>query len=330
MNVIKTTKYAGFLRPGINFLLILLCSTMIIGCNPRSCIFQPQICYTPNQNQLKYQESAFEPLSSDEISQEWGKELKIAISLAREGDLYRSITAFKRARILMPEEEKDRYLQAEFSILQCYWQGRHYCEAIETFENSPLHTVSSKFPPFREMLVILFQCYHQTEQDEKAEAVLSLMHKGDPETALRLKIFTALDTGNIYTAHVYSKGREDFDEIDRLLQCYCNYAKSVSKAQTLNAILPGAGYYYVGQKKTALTSFLINAAFTTAAYYFYKEGNWGAAVITTSLEFGWYFGGINGAGLAAKEWNERLYEDLGKEVMVQQKYFPILMLETSF
>ncbi len=326
MNAIKTSTIAESLRLGI----MILCTTLLIGCNPRSCLLQPQICYTPNQNQLKFQESAFEPLSNDEVSQEWGKELKIAISLAREGDLYRSITGFKRARILMPENEKKRRLQADFSIMQSYWQGKHYCEAIETFENSPLHTVSSQFPPFREMLVILYESYYQTELYEKAEAVLSIMDKGDPETALKLKIFRALDTGNFNTAHVYSNGHEDFDEIDRLFQCYCNCSKSVSKAQTLNAILPGAGYYYVGQKKTALTSFLINAAFTSAAYHFFKQKNWGAAVITTSLELGWYFGGINGAGLAAKEWNERLYENLGKEVMVQEKYFPILMLETSF
>ncbi|ADI38968.1 tetratricopeptide repeat protein [Waddlia chondrophila] len=307
------------------FCLLLFCS-----CNPRSCSLEPRICYTPHPKYMDALPSAFSPLNEEDLRQEWGKELKIAQALAREGDLYRAITGFKRARILMPQDNKGRLLQADFCIFQAYWQGSRYCEAIEQFENTPLCSVSSSFPSFREMLIMLFDAYHRTNQLEKAHAVMLLMDKGDPESAFTLKLFSNLDQGNLNAALSYAYNTEEQEEIERFSQTYSLCAKSVRKAQTLNAILPGAGYYYVGQKKSALTSFVINTVFTASAYYFFRDGNWGAGIIATSLEFGWYFGGINGAGLAAKEWNENLYENLGQELMIRKKYFPVLMLETSF
>ena len=95
-------------------------------------------------------------------------------------------------------------------------------------------------------------------------------------------------------------------------------------------LLPGAGYYYVGQKKAALTAFVINSLFTAAAYQFFAKGYPAAGFITLSFEAGWYFGGINGAGLAAKEYNERLYEVKAKDFMLKERLFPLLTFETSF
>ncbi len=310
--------------------LLLICLILLSSCNPRSSCLDPRICYTPHPRYMGTLPSAFAPLSEDELRQEWGKELKIAQAMAREGDLYRAITGFKRARILMPDDNKDRMLQADFSIFQCYWQGKRYCEAIEHFEYTPLCTVSSSFPSFREMLIMLFEAYHQTDQPEKAHAVMLIMEKGDPESAFSLKLFANLDQGNLNAARSFAWDTDEHEDIERFSDTYCLCSKSVRKAQTLNAILPGAGYYYVGQKKSALTSLVINTVFTASAYYFFRDGNWGAGIIASSLELGWYFGGINGAGLAAKEWNECLYENLGQELMLRKQYFPVLMLETSF
>jgi hypothetical protein len=120
------------------------------------------------------------------------------------------------------------------------------------------------------------------------------------------------------------------DELQEFLIEYSCNKKSVSKAQTLNAILPGAGYYYVGQKKSGLTSFIINALFIAATYQLFDHGYIAAGIITGSLECGWYFGGINGAGLAAKEYNEQLYQSLGKEFMIQNRLFPILTIQKGF
>jgi len=295
---------------------------LLTGCHPRSCLLEPEICYTPNKQYIQTLPSAFEPLSPHELDKTWGEEIKIGTRLAQDLDFYRAITAFKRALILLPNDKIDRRQQVEFSIVQCYWMGKKYCEAIEAFETTSLTSVTSKFPAFRELMLILYESYHRTDQQEKAKGVMSLMEKGDPETADDLKIFTALDEGNLRCS-------ED-EEISQFIRQYCACAKSVRKAQTLNALLPGAGYFYVGQKKTALTSFIINTTFIAAAYHFFERGNWGAGLIASSLEFGWYFGGINGAGLAAKEYNQCIYQEAGKELMVRKQLFPVLMLETSF
>ncbi len=157
-----------------------------------------------------------------------------------------------------------------------------------------------------------------------------LMEKGDPETALDLKLFTSLDSGDLSCVGSLAKQHPHCEDFSQFINSYCRCSKSVKKAQFLNAVLPGAGYYYVGQRKSALTSLVINTSFIAATYYFFDQGNWGAGLFAASLEFGWYFGGINGAGLAAKEYNECLYNNLGKDLMIKRSLFPALMLQTGF
>lgn len=284
----------------------------LMGCHPHSCEIEPTICYQPQERQFRTLDSPFQVLSPQEFKEEWGKEMHIGMEFAKELDLYRAITAFKRSLFLLPYDKTDRRHQVQFYIFECYYLGKKYAEAIETFEASGLVSVSTTFPTFRELVIMLYDCYLQDEQAEKAEKILELIQKGDPKTADHLTQYTAFMSGNAF-----------------LPEYYC-VEKSVRKAQALNALLPGAGYLYVGQKKSALTSFLINASFIAAACYFFEHKNYGAAAFTTSLELGWYFGGINGAGLEAKQWNEHHYNTLSKEYMIQEKLFPVLMFQTSF
>ena len=302
----------------------------LTSCHPRSHLLEPKIAYAPQKKQFHAFESPFPPLTAEEQDSAWGKELKIAAAFARDLDLYRAITGFKRALILMPQDLTVNRQQTQFFILQCYFLGKKYPETIDAFENTELRTVTSAFPAFRELLIMLYEAYLHTEQCEKAEAVMDLMEKGDPESALKLKLFASMVQGDLPAAASFAAHHPEKPDFDRFMRQYCQCKKSVRKAQTLNALLPGAGYYYVGQKKSALTSFVLNTTFIAAAYHFFDHGNWGAGMIATSFEFGWYFGGINGAGLAAKQYNQFLYEDLGKDFMVSKGLFPVLMLETSF
>jgi len=311
--------------------LALLCTLVLLsGCHPRSYLLEPKISYTPQKRQFETLPSAFEDLSSEELDREWGKEMTIAIAFARELDLYRAITGFKRALILMPPDQAERRQQTEFYIVQCYYLGRKYKDTLESFEYSQLPSVSTSFPAFRELLIILYDSYEKTHQPEKARAVMSLMEKGNGETALILKLFSAIDEGNLKCVTSLAFNHPQCKDFATFANNYCYCSKSVWRAQALNALLPGAGYYYVGQKRSALTSFVLNTAFIAAAYHFFDHGNWGAGLVATSLEFGWYFGGINGAGLAAKEYNEYIYQEYGKELMLQKELFPVLMLQTSF
>jgi len=131
--------------------------------------------------------------------------------------------------------------------------------------------------------------------------------------------------------------RKNLDEYTRcktavkeILTTYQQYKKSPLLAQTLNAVLPGAGYLYLGQKQSAFTAFSINSLFIATAGYFYYQGNIPASIITIGFESGWYLGGIIGAGDSAKLYNERLFETHAHPHMRDNRLFPILMLNYGF
>lgn len=301
------------------------------ACHPRSHLIEPHISYVPTKKQFHTLTSDFKTLTSEETKEEWSKEMQIGILFARDLDLFRAITSFKRALFLLPPDQKVRRMQIEFFITQCYFLGSKYQDAIETFEFGEIrYATAGTFPAFRDLLIILYDCYRETGQSNKSQVVLLLLEKGDPESSLDLKLFSAIDEGNLHLAASLAHNHPAETDVSEFIMEYSHRSKSVTKAQWLNAIAPGAGYLYVGQKKTALTSLVLNTSFIAATYYFFHSGNWGAGLFTTSLELGWYLGGINGAGLAAKEYNEALYNDLGKNVMLKNNIFPVLLLQVGF
>jgi tetratricopeptide (TPR) repeat protein len=313
---------------GRSFIALLLVTT---ACQQNAMLLEPDIIYTPQQRHIEELPSAFPTLSANERDTPWGREMLIGRAFARELDLYRAITAYKRALVLLPACEQPRRDQITYDIILCYYLGGKYQEAIETFESSELRdATAASFPAFGDLLILLYEAYRQDCRFERAEAIRSVIEKCSPETADDLTLSEAILNGNIASTRCLAEGRLDEREVTSWLNCYCAEAKSVRAAQWLNGLLPGAGYLYVGQAKTALTSLILNGLFIAATYQFFDHHYPAAAIITLSLEAGWYFGGINGAGLAAKEYNQRLYENYGKEILVETRLFPIMMFEYAF
>ncbi|WP_075883039.1 hypothetical protein [Candidatus Protochlamydia sp. W-9] len=300
------------------------------SCQMTNCEMDPIIVYTPPSHQLTDLPSPFQRLSPEEEKSEWGKELIIGEVFAKEWDLYRAITAYKRALILIPEELVERKLQLHYDLLLCYYLGHKYQEVVNIFESTDLLQVTYLFPAFNNLLLILYESYQQLNQEEKAECIHKMIQKCSNETAKDLTLFSLLKKKQIDEAQSLIHQHRDFKSIQSILNTYSTYAKSPKRARFLNAVLPGAGYYYVGQKKSALTSFMINALFTYAAYQFFQRGYPAAGIITASMEMGWYYGGINGAGQEAQEFNNRLYEGVCKKILVDHQLFPVLMFQTSF
>lgn len=306
----------------------------LAGCSRAASDFEPKIIYTPTEQHIAKLASPFEKLSKAELQQEWAKELYIGLHFGNELDLYRAITAFKRALILLPQTHKERKIQLEYYIFLSYYLGQKYQEALTYFQSSDLDSVPQDFPAYKDLLISLYECYMQTGQPEHSQVILQKIETLDPETSQSLKLSTAMKEGALQDIEEYASCSNLTDptseEVQEFLDDYSLQALSVTKAKTLNALLPGAGYYYVGQKKAAATSLVINALFTWAAYAFIKKGYVAAGIVTASLESGWYLGGINGAGLAANEYNERLYESSAKDFMIEHTLFPVLKLEMSF
>lgn len=304
-------------------LLILI--AFLSGCVVNNCSkIEPKITYCPSPRILECLPSPFPPLTDEESFTEWGKELYCGRQFAKEFDFYRAITCYKRALFFAPLEHK---FVIEYHLVEAYYLARKYEDAIEVFESSGLGEIQMNAPGANELVLMLYDSYKKTGRCLKAEKMLHLIEMRNFDLKENLIEFTAIEEADFCTLI-------ELETADPGLSCFLNtyrtLAKSPAKAQMLNAILPGAGYAYVGQNKTAATAFVVNALFIWAAYEFFHRGYTAAGIITTSFEMGWYFGGINGAGLAAKELNEMTYSQIGKEYLVQKRGFPLLMFQYAF
>jgi hypothetical protein len=305
----------------------LISALLLTGCYRVGNELEPQLNYAVQDRYLKSLPSPFPPLSDQEAAEDWGREDKVGLWFARELDLYQAITAFKRSSFLIPPALTDRKLQLEYDILLSYYYGRKYPEALYTYDSGPLRYTAPNFTPHQDLIVILYDSYLNMRETDKAEKVMEYLQTTYPATAQKLALSEILLSGNI-PALEYAA--QDHPDIQELMSQYQLEKKSTLTAQLLNTFIPGAGYLYVGQTQSAITAFLLNGAFICASCYFFQHGNTAAGIIFTSIEAGWYFGGIYGAGQETKFYNERLYERLATPMMNENRYFPILMLKYGF
>ncbi|MCC5832920.1 MAG: hypothetical protein JJU12_07770 [Chlamydiales bacterium] len=314
-------------------ILITLCG-FVSGCYYRvpNCI-EPIVERPPHPKEIQREKrirlalpqnfslSPFAPLTPEERSEDWGKEYLIALTFADDFDLYRAITGFKRALCLIPQECGERRQEIEYGIVLAYYLGKKYTEVIYMVETTDLACADSHFPAFSDLLLILYESYEEVGKPDHARHILTLIEADDPERARRLSLLGAIK-------------QADFNQLslsnENVVYGYKKEAKSIRKAQLFNAMLPGAGYWYVGMRQTAATALLINALFIGAAAHFLSNGNIAAGLVTLSLEGGWYFGGIGGAGMAAKQYNESLYCTYAEKITSREELFPLMMLNYTF
>lgn len=317
------------LRTNKRFLYLALLTFFLSSCYRVPDKIEPRISYAVQDRYLKSLPAAFSPLTNREKDQAWGQEYLIGLGFAKELDLYRAITAFLRSEILIPRNETERKLELSYNIMLCYYLAQKYSDVLETFNKSKLVSVDQNFTAYHDLLIILYESYKETGDTEKSHYVFQIIEKEYPEEAKKLELSTALQKGNIACLKGLAKEEPDDLVIADFLKTYELESKSVTKAQRLNMI-PGAGYLYVGQKQSAITAFLFNGLFIAAAVYFFKDGNIPAGIVTTSFEMGWYFGGIYGAGEAAKLYNERIYEANAYIMMNKKQLSPALMINYAF
>src|SRR5690349_16817546 len=84
------------------FIWLLFLCLICTGCQQNCCNFEPIICYSPPPCYIESLPSPFSPLTPVERSKDWGKELFLGRSFAKEMDLYRALTCFKSALYLIP------------------------------------------------------------------------------------------------------------------------------------------------------------------------------------------------------------------------------------
>lgn len=317
------------MRPPFKIVL-LLPLLMIASCYKVTDQIEPRLDYQVQEQHFSQLHSAFSPLTTEEQHSDWGKEMLIANAFAKELDLYRAVSTYKRAEILIDSRDAARKTQIEYDILLCYYLSKHYDDAVDYVNKSSLAHVDKLFPAYHDLLLILYECYHEMNCPDKEDCIYGMIQKDFPETAEKLKVSRALRAGNFEQIHSINEGLQHPSYLDQMLTPYEAGKKSVAKAQVFNAMIPGAGYLYLGQKKSAVTAFFLNGLFIAAAYEFFHHHHLAAGIITTSFEAGWYFGGIYGAGEEAKFYNEKLYEKTASRTLNEHNLFPILMIGHAF
>lgn len=303
----------------------------LIGCNTRvQDTIEPRVCYQLQEQHFSQLSSSFSPLSPEERASDWGKELLIGQAFARDLDLYRAVSTFKRAEILIPDAFPSRKLEIQYDIFLCFYLGKRYEEALEYIDRSSLERVDKSFPAYHDLLLLLYECYYELKNEERELCIYDMIQRTFPDTGEQLKVSMALRSADLVALNSLNNELPHPSYLDAPLETYVMGKKSVAKAQLFNALLPGAGYLYLGQKKSAATAFCLNSLFIAAAYQFFKHKHFAAGLITASFESGWYFGGIYGAGEEAKYYNERLYEQNASRVLNAHNLFPALMLHHAF
>jgi len=297
--------------------LIFITAFLLVGCQTKTPV-TPNISYTTLPKQIAALPSPFKPLDDTERASDWGKELFIAKGHLKELDLFNAVTCLKRSRILLQDQNPDRLQEIEYGLIFAYCLGNKFQSAIETFETSHLKVNPQDFKPYDDLLLLLADSYNRQNEPQRGQTILTLLKDHNPEKAKKFDCYSAFLS---YRA-------------DALPDEFTNALKpnllSPQKAALFNGLLPGAGYAYVGQYQTALTSFCLNALFIIASAEFFSHGQPAAGVITAGFECGWYVGGIIGARNAAIERNSLLYNGAAKEHMIREKFFPLLMFEYGF
>lgn len=297
---------------------------LLTGCFRVGEELEPQINANVQDRYLKSLPSPFHHTAGRE---DWEKEERIGMGFARELDLYQALTAFKRASFLLPESDTQHRLELDYDALLAYYLGGKYQETIYTFDMTPLRRTTPEFTPYHDLMVMLYDANAHLDQTEKADEIIDYMKTAYPETGQKLALSKILLKGDIHALETEAPAHP---EIQKLLTEYNLEKKSTKTAQLLNTFAPGSGYFYLGQTQSGITAAALNGLFIWASVYFFQHGNTAAGIIFTSVEAGWYFGGIYGAGQEAKLYNERVYERHATPVMNENRYFPILMLKYGF
>ncbi len=308
---------------------LLLTMLVLAGCFRVGEEIEPQINASVQDKYLKSLPSPFVHSSGVHSSgrEEWEKEERIGMGFAKELDLYQALTSFKRASFLLPESDTAHQTELDYDTLLAYYLGSKYQETIYTFDMTSLRRTTPEFRPYHDLMVTLYDSHAHLNQTEQADEIIEYMKTTYPETAQKLALSKILMKGDIAALE---KEAPSHPEIQKLLNDYNSEKKSAKTAQLLNTFVPGAGYFYLGQTQSGITATLLNGLFIWASVYFFQHGNTAAGIIFTSVEAGWYFGGIYGAGHEAKLYNERIYEKHATTVMNENRYFPILMLKYGF
>ncbi len=266
--------------------------------------------------QYRENSQGFDQLSSAERSQNFIIEYQLGQSFAKQQDYEAARTCFKRALLLCNEPR--RSLEIQYATLLSYYKEQRFNELVEFFENHSLLYADASFIAYSDLLVILYHSYEQLGQLKKADSVLENIKKSHGDQALEIELSGAILRRDFDRVFDISNSLTQKDLINNLTSQFLKKRKSITSAKWMNAALPGLGYYYLGQKKSALISFTMNALLITGAVQLFINHYYTLGALTSLFELGWYAGGVFGAQKSAYLYNETLFSAYAEKIFYQE------------
>lgn len=301
-------------------LFFVLCFALS-GCAAHIPKEQSPLAYFPTQTERQALIDYPEEEAPIDATSRWGEELLIGKAFAQEGDWYRALTSFRKARFLLHMEKKiTPALEARLAWSEAliYGFSGKWGDLIAIWEKyRDRFTISSDLLK-EEWITLLYAAYLFEKRETEAEALCSFLSK---EHATIRKLHEWKDLSFIQPQSSAQT------VIEKKIQ---SHMKSPGLAKLYNGCLPGLGYWYVEQKQTACTSFLLNASFLGATLQLLKLHQPFLAFITLSFETGWYLGGITGAGLAAETYNDKVRETFALPYLLEQKALPLARIRVGW
>lgn len=271
----------------------------------------------------------FSKLNEKEEVQDWSKEYKIGLAFAADRDFTEAIHSFKRALVLCPNQSL-RIQEIEYAILLSYYLDKNYIKVAEFFETHSLLQVDQSFSAFEDLLRILHHTYAFLGQSKKAQILQEQMVRLSEKETLEVLLTAAVFARDYPNIEELSKKLSQSDWAAQLTKNLFKKQKSSTLAKWLNVIVPGMGYFYLGQKKAALCSFFLNSLLIFGSIQLFMSHYYTLGALTAIFEIGWYAGGILGMGPAAHQYNEALFTNYAEKVFFQHHLDPYQKLKYEF
>ncbi|MCH9633747.1 MAG: hypothetical protein S4CHLAM7_04800 [Chlamydiae bacterium] len=253
-----------------------------------------------------------------EVNQDWIKEYQMGLSLAKKGEIDLAQDAFKRALILIPQGNDKSETEIQYALLFTHYLKQDSKKVIQEFEKSRLLYADQSFSFHHDLMLLLYDCYEKEHHEIKSNYILAQIQDKYPEQAQELILKQALMRKDMEQLKLISSHKPALNYLLELSENYMSKLKSPRFAKWLGLICPGAGYLYVGQGKTALTSFFINGLLIAASTQLFLTQFYTLGVLAVTFELGWYIGGALGGKEAAKIYNEQVYQDFQSKVIMQE------------
>ncbi len=194
----------------------------------------------------------------------------------------------------------------------CYKALDEYEKAIFEFENSR----NIMFKKNSDLVLNISKIFIELDNLPKSLELINNSLKTETEFEIRsnfleLKGYVQAKNGKLNESLTSFNQMKELNIFPKKAENYIsivNQGKNLKQKSPTTAgllsIIPGAGYYYTGNKQTALTSLVLNSILFYATANNIKNENYGMAALTGIFNLAFYIGNIQGSILRAKKMNK--------------------------